>query len=333
MPRKTKSKPTEPVEEADPSETSSVEEDLSVSDPPVIDPYDVLQVSRTATADEVKSAYRKLALKHHPDKAQGDERESAHKKFQEIAFAYAILSDERRRKRYDATGNTAESANLEDDDFNWVDFFREQAANVVNGEMIEQVKREYQGGEEERGDVLAAYEQGEGDMDLVFESVMCSEVLEDEDRFRKMIDDAISKGEVRAYDAYTKEGKQSRERRKASAKREEQEAREYARELGLGDDFFGTKDGSSTKKKKKKKKEEEEDKKKSKNNKDAGDTDALQALILQRQQSRAQNFFDDLEAKYGGGPKKGGKRKAIDEPPEEAFQKNAKKTARKSARV
>ena len=39
---------------------------------------------------------------------------------------------------------------------------------------------------------------------------------------------------------------------------------------------------------------------------------------------RAQNFFDDLEAKYGGGSKKG-KRKAMEEPPEEAFQKNAKK--------
>ncbi|KAL6249536.1 hypothetical protein RBB50_003389 [Rhinocladiella similis] len=310
MPRKSKSRP-DPVEEPeqDQSEGSSAEEDLSISDPPTIDPYDVLQLSRTATPDEVKSAYRKLALKHHPDKAQSEDRESAHRKFQEIAFAYAILSDERRRKRYDATGNTAESANIEDDDFNWVDFFREQAADVVNGEMIEQVKREYQGSEEERDDVLAAYEQGEGDMDAVFEGVMCSEVLVDEDRFRKIIDEAISKGEVQAYDTYTKEGKQSRERRKASAKKEEQEAREYAREMGLEDKLFGTKDGAKTKKKSKK---------------GADDTDALQALIQQRQQSRAQNFFDDLEAKYGGGSKKG-KRKGMDEPPEEAFQKNAKK--------
>ncbi|KIW39149.1 uncharacterized protein PV06_08951 [Exophiala oligosperma] len=313
MPRKTKSKP-EPVEDIEHSETSSVEEDLTVSDPPTIDPYDVLQLPRTATPDEVKSAYRKLALKHHPDKTQPGNRDTAHKKFQEIAFAYAILIDERRRKRYDATGNTAESANIEDDDFNWGDFFREQSANVVNGELIEQVKREYQGSEEERNAVLAAYEEGEGDMDAVFESVMCSEILEDEDRFRKIIDEAISKGEVQAYDTYTKEGKQSRQRRKAAAKKEAQEAREYARELGLEDKLFGKKDGA---------------KKKSK--KGADDTDALQALIQQRQQSRAQNFFDDLEAKYGGGSKKG-KRKGMDEPPEEAFQKNAKK-GKRSARA
>jgi DnaJ family protein C protein 9 len=147
-------------------------------------------------------------------------------------------------------------------------------------------------------------------MDAVFESVMCSEVLADEDRFRKIINEAIAEGEVEAYEKFTKEGKQSRARRKANAKREEQEAREYARDLGVEDKLFGKKDSS---------------KKKSK--KGGDDTDALQALIQQRQQSRAQNFFDDLEVKYSGGPKKA-KRKVTDEPPEEAFQKNAKKGKR-----
>ncbi|EXJ93736.1 DnaJ like subfamily C member 9 [Capronia coronata CBS 617.96] len=287
------------------------EEELELNDPPSVDPYNVLKISETATADEIKSAYRKLALKHHPDKARPEDRESAHKAFQEIAFAYAILSDDRRRKRYDATGNTAESANIDDDDFNWVDFFREQRANVVSGDMIEQIKKEYQGSEEEKEDVLAAYEEGEGDMDAVFESVMCSEVLVDEERFRQIIDDAIDKGEVPAFDRYTKEGKKSRERRKTNAKKEAEEAREYARELGVEDKLFGKTDSSK--------------KKKPKKSTDDGEHDALKALIQQRQQSRAQNFFDDLEAKYGGASTKKGKRKALEEPPEEAFQKNAKK--------
>ncbi|KAI1614950.1 DnaJ protein, subfamily C, member 9 [Exophiala viscosa] len=314
MARKAKSRP-EPAEEPEQQDgTDAEEEDLSVADPPTVEPYDVLQVSQTATPDDIKSAYRKLALKHHPDKAQPEDRESAREKFQEIAFAYAILSDERRRKRYDATGNTAESANIEDDDFDWADFFREQTAAMVNADMIEQVKREYQGSEEERADVLAAYEEGEGDMDAVFESVMCSEVLVDEDRFRQMINEAIAKGEVEAHVKFTKEGKKSRARRRANAKQEEQEAREYARELGVEDKLFGKKDAP----KKKAKKAED-------------DTDALQALIQQRQQSRAENFFDDLEAKYGGGAKKS-KRKTMDEPPEEAFQKNAKK-GKKSAKA
>jgi len=310
MTRKAKSKP-QPEEDLAPQESEdSGEEDLVVSDPPTIDPYEVLQLSRTASADEVKSTYRKLALKHHPDKARPGDRESAHKAFQEIAFAYAILSDERRRKRYDATGNTAESANIDDDDFNWVDFFREQSENVVGGEMIEQVKKEYQGTEEEQDDVLAAYEQGEGNMDAVFESVMCSEVLVDEERFRKIIDDAIAQGEVECYNRYTKESKKARDKRKVNARKEEAEALELARELGVEDKLFGKKGAGSKRTKK-----------------GGDDTDALKALIQQRQQGRAENFFDDLEAKYGGGPKKG-KRKTMDEPPEEAFQKNAKKGKR-----
>ncbi|OAP65044.1 hypothetical protein AYL99_01016 [Fonsecaea erecta] len=309
MPRKPKSK-RQPAQESVPDDSgtrSEAGEDLAVNDPPQIDPYAVLHLSETATADEIKSAYRKLALKHHPDKARPEERETAHKAFQEIAFAYAILSDERRRKRYDATGNTAESTNIDDDDFNWVDFFREQTENVVRGDMIEQVKKEYQGSEEEKNDVLAAYEEGEGSMDTVFEMVMCSDVVADEERFRKVIDEAIAQGEVQAYIRYTKEDKKSRERRKANAKKEEAEARELAEELGVAEKLFGKKDSS---------------KKKSKNGGD--DNDALMALIQQRQQNRAQNFFDDLEAKYGGGAKKG-KRKATDEPPEELFQKSAKK--------
>lgn len=289
------------------AKSKSAEEDLTMSDPPTIDPYAVLNLSKTATSEEVKSAYRKLALKHHPDKARAEERETAHKSFQEIAFAYAILSDERRRKRYDATGNTAESANIDDDDFNWVDFFREQSENVVRGEMIEQVKKEYQGSEEERGDILEAYEDGEGDMDAVFERVMCSEVLVDEERFRKIIDAAIAQGEVTSFDRYTKETRKTREKRKAHAKREEAEARQLAQELGVEDKLFGKKDSN---------------KKKAKTGED--DHDALKALIQQRQQNRAQNFFDDLEAKYGGGQKQS-KRKLVDEPPEEAFQQNAKK--------
>jgi len=316
MPRKAKSK-SEPAEEPNAEKNGGRgEEDLDLTDPPVIDPYDVLKVPQDATSDEVKSAYRKLALKHHPDKASPENRETANKAFLEIAFAYAILSDERRRKRYDATGNTAESANIDDDDFSWVDFFREQKDNTMRMEMIEQVKKDYQGSQEERGDVLTAYEKGEGDMDAVFDMVMCCEVLEDEERFRKIIDEAIKKGEVVAHEEYTKESKKSRERRRKSAKKEEQEAREYARELGLEDMLFGKDNAKKTPKK-------------------AGgedDNGALKALIQQRQQSRAQNFFDDLEAKYGGAGAKKGKRKVMDEPPEEAFQKNGKR-GKKSAKV
>src|ERR1700761_1323899 len=108
------------------------DEELADEAPTSINPYEVLDLAKEATAEEVKSAYRKSALKHHPDKAAPEDRDTAHTKFQEIAFAYAILSDPRRRSRYDTTGRTEESLDIDDDDFNWTDFFRTQYKEVVN---------------------------------------------------------------------------------------------------------------------------------------------------------------------------------------------------------
>lgn len=56
------------------------------------DYYEVLEVTKTATAVDVKKAYRKLALKWHPDK-NPDKKEEAEKKFKEISEAYEVLSD------------------------------------------------------------------------------------------------------------------------------------------------------------------------------------------------------------------------------------------------
>ena len=69
------------------------------------DYYEILEVSRTATDQEIKSSYRKLALKYHPDRNPGDK--SAEEKFKEAAEAYAILSDGDKRARYDRFGHAA----------------------------------------------------------------------------------------------------------------------------------------------------------------------------------------------------------------------------------
>ncbi|MBV5317259.1 MAG: J domain-containing protein [Desulfobulbaceae bacterium] len=66
--------------------------------------YQVLGVAKTATADEIKKAYRKLAIKYHPDKNQGNKK--LEEKFKEISEAYAVLSDPEKRKQYDTYGST-----------------------------------------------------------------------------------------------------------------------------------------------------------------------------------------------------------------------------------
>ena len=63
------------------------------------DYYEVLGVEKTATLDEIKKAYRKLAIANHPDRNQGDK--AAEDRFKEATEAYDVLSDEKKRQMYD----------------------------------------------------------------------------------------------------------------------------------------------------------------------------------------------------------------------------------------
>src|SRR5262245_14718550 len=69
------------------------------------DYYEVLGVERTATAEEIKKSYRKLAVKYHPDKNPGDK--AAEEKFKELGEAYEALNDPQTRAAYDQYGHSA----------------------------------------------------------------------------------------------------------------------------------------------------------------------------------------------------------------------------------
>jgi len=69
------------------------------------DYYEVLGVGKNATADEIKKAYRQMAIKYHPDKNPGDK--SAEEKFKEAAEAYSVLSDPQKKQKYDQFGHAA----------------------------------------------------------------------------------------------------------------------------------------------------------------------------------------------------------------------------------
>ncbi|WGH25499.1 MAG: DnaJ domain-containing protein [Candidatus Shikimatogenerans bostrichidophilus] len=94
------------------------------------DYYEILGVTKDATLEDIKKAYRRLAIKYHPDKNINNKKE-AEEKFKEAAEAYSVLSDSNKRKQYDqfgttnSSGNGYESMNMEDIFSNFGDIFND----------------------------------------------------------------------------------------------------------------------------------------------------------------------------------------------------------------
>lgn len=115
------------------------------------DYYQVLGVEREADAGQIKSAYRRLALKFHPDRNPGDHE--AEERFKSINEAYAVLSDDAKRQRYDRFGSVDESATFSGDIF---DIF----ASVFGGGMAGGRPRQRgQAGEDLEAQLIVTLEQ------------------------------------------------------------------------------------------------------------------------------------------------------------------------------
>lgn len=255
---------------------------------PDIDPYEILGVDKDASPILIKKTYKKLCLKHHPDKIkqlnQEDQPEAASEEelFTKIQFSYSILSDPVKRNRYDTLGSLSEfSDDYDDDGFDWKEYFQSMNERITV-EMIEEDRVKYQNSEEEKEDVISSFIYYEGDFLKLFEVIPHLNFTEsEEERVYKIIEHElprlkVDKSVTKSWEKYTKSRKTKVKNMLKKLAKEAKEAEELEKQL-------------------KKKNEKSQD---------------LASLIKSRQNNRLDGLISNLEAKYG--KKKGKKRSSKD---------------------
>ncbi|XP_030492855.2 chaperone protein dnaJ 6-like [Cannabis sativa] len=191
----------EPASEGEEDQEMEYEDEVPSSSAANKTLYEVLGVEKSATQQEIKKAYHKLALRLHPDKNPDDEE--AKEKFQHLQKVMAILGDEEKRAIYDQTG-CVDDADLADDAVqNLHEFFRTMYRKVTEAD-IEEFEANYRGTDSEKKDLIDLYNQFKGNMPRLFSSMLCSDPKLDSHRFKDIIDETIAAGELKSTKAYRK---------------------------------------------------------------------------------------------------------------------------------
>ncbi|GAB5032948.1 dnaj homolog subfamily c member 9-like [Nannochloropsis oceanica] len=189
--------------------------------------YEILGVPADATVAVIRKAYFKMALTCHPDKCPDDP--GANARFQALSIIHATLSDDDKRRSYDETGEVeSEDVELKQSEQEWYEYWRELFPTVTV-DKIKKFQGEYQGSEEEKGDVLKAYKEGQGKMSWVIDNVMLA-TDQDEERFREMIEGAIAAKEVKRLKGFKADVLKDAKRKKR-AEKEAKEAEELLRAI------------------------------------------------------------------------------------------------------
>lgn len=237
--------------------------------------YTVLGVEKDCDEKQLKKAYYLSSLKHHPDRAQDDEdKEETTGKFQALSAVYEVLTNPEHRTVYDETGELVSEGDVLAKDKDWEAYWR-LLFKKISKKDIEEFEKEYKGSVAEKDDVKKFYLKFEGNMDEIMSHVMCAN-YDEEDRIREVIQNLIDNDEVEEFDAFTHEQKTKKRKRMKKGEREEKEAEQHAKDIGLNTN------GS------------------------------LEELILKRNADRGKEFGDmisNLEAKYAKKPKSATKAK------------------------
>jgi len=172
--------------------------------------YELLKVPKTASESEIKKAYRKLSLSVHPDRAT--DKKLATVRFQTLAKVHFVLSNAEQRSVYDDTGCVEDEDSVFEQNRDWDNYFRTLFPKITK-KQVDEFFENYRGSEEERNDLVKAYNTHEGDMDKIAETFIGYEG-EHESDYTKLLHDLIKKGEIEAFPAFTKETASKRKKRR-----------------------------------------------------------------------------------------------------------------------
>jgi len=147
--------------------------------------YETLGVDKKANEKQLKKAYRRLAMKCHPDRHKGSDE--ATQNFVNLGTIFEILSNKRKRRLYDTTGeiDTENNLEFEEEYKKYRGVFKE-----ITKQDIEDFAKTYKKSEEEKEDVLTAYKECKGDCQKIMEWVPLAEI-EDWPRYQEIIEEHI----------------------------------------------------------------------------------------------------------------------------------------------
>ncbi|CAH8532395.1 unnamed protein product [Schistosoma bovis] len=188
--------------------------------------YEVLGVTKKCDKTELRKAFYKLSLLHHPDRHDSDSKSEATKRFQVLSRVYSYMEDDEKRKVYDETGVIDEDDEITGKSYDdWVKYWQLLFPKITTAQIDDYCKK-YKGSEQETEDLIKIYNRSKGDMDIIMESLMLTS-YRDESRVRGLIDKLISSGKIDAYTKYTHERPEKAKRR---AKRALEEEKLFAKE-------------------------------------------------------------------------------------------------------